>query len=151
MYVKRICWPLVALAALTLSANRAWALGFELSETKEQLKLQYDVSATDHGTSRVTVNLTIADEGRLKPLDRGVALVIPSKDGTGYVDLSVSLERKMVDGKQYVSVHLLKELAERAEIQLRTDTFDGKQEPRTWYYHVIQIADVLKDSQQKQK
>jgi len=148
---KQICLAVMAVGAVALGANRAWGLGFELSETKEGLKLQYEVTATDHGTGRVTVNLTIADEGRLKPLDRGVALVIPSKDGKGYVDLSVSLERNMVDGKQYVSVHLLKDLAERAEIQLRTETLDGKQEPLTWYYHVIRIADVLKDSEPKPK
>ena len=149
MWLRTICLTAIALAAISLAAGQAWALGFELGETKDQLKLQYDVSATDHGTGRVTINLTIADEGRLKPLDRGVALVIPSKDKSGYVDLSVSLERRLENGKQIVSVHLTRELAERGQIQLKTNTLDGKQQPLTWYYHVIPIADYIKNVEPK--
>jgi hypothetical protein len=134
----------LALAATLLSANAAWALGFELSETKEQLKLKYEVAVTDHGTGRVAVTLTIADEGRLAPLSRGVNFVIPSKDGTGYVDLAFNMERRQVDGKQVMSVQLQRELAERATIQLQTDTLDGKHLALTWYYHAIPVKDYLK-------
>jgi len=151
MNVHKTCLPLVVLAAIVLSANLAWALGLELGESKEQLKLKYDVSVVDHGTGRVTITLTIADEGRLVPLDRGVELLIPSKEGTGYVDLSVSLNRRKVEGKQVVSVHLTKELAERAAIQLNTDNLDGKIAPLTWYYHSIPIARYLKEGNQKKK
>ena len=151
MNVHKTCLPLVVLAAIVLSANLAWALGLELGESKEQLKLKYDVSVVDHGTGRVTITLTIADEGRLAPLDRGVELLIPSKEGPGYVDLSVSLNRRKVEGKQVVSVHLTKELAERASIQLNTDTLDGKVAPLTWYYHSIPIARYLKEGNQKKK
>lgn len=141
----------MVLAAMMLAANLAWGLGFELSETKDELKLKYDVAVADHGTGRVTVNLTIEDEGRLKPLDRGVSLVIPSKDGTGYVDLSVTLERRKVDDKQLVSVHLTRELAERAAIHLKTDHLDGKLAPLTWYYHKIPLAEYLKGVAPKKK
>jgi hypothetical protein len=151
MCLRKYSAPSIALAAVVLAANSAWALGFELGETKEQLKLDYEVSVADHGTGRVTINLTIADEGRLKPLDRGVELVIPSQDGTGYVDLAVLLERTNVDGKQHVRVHLTRELAERAKVQLQTNTLDGKQSPLTWYYHTISIAEHLKGSGQKKK
>jgi hypothetical protein len=61
----------------------------------------------------------------------------------------VSLERRMENGKQIVSVHLTRELAERAKIQLQTDTLDGKQQPLTWYYHVIPVADHLKNIEPK--
>jgi len=105
----------------------------------------------DHGTGRVTVTLTIADMGRLAPLDRGVELLIPSKGETGVVDLSLNLDRRKVDGKQVVSVHLTRELAERASIQLNTDTLDGKVAPLTWYYHSIPIAGYLKGGGQKKK
>lgn len=151
MYVRKFCLPLVMLATMVLTPNLAWALGFELGETKEELKLKYDVSVADHGTGRVTVTLTIADEGRLAPLDRGIELAVPSKDGTGYSDLTVSLERRKVDGKQVMSVHLKRELAERAEIRLKTGTLDGKQDPRTWYYHRIPIAQYLKAEGEKKK
>ena len=151
MYVRKFCLSLVVLAAMVLTPNLAWALGFELGETKEQLKLKYDVAVADHGTGRVTVTLTLADEGRLAPLDRGVGLVIPSKDGTGYVDLSLSLERRKVDGKQVMSIHLQRELAERSEIHLKTETLDGKQLIETWYYHRIPIAEYLKAGGEKKK
>ena len=151
MCLRKFSMSKIALAAVVLAANSAWALGFELGETKEQLKLDYEVSVADHGTGRVTINLTIADEGRLKPLDRGVELVIPSQDGTGYVDLAVLLERTNLDGKQQVRVHLARELAERATIQLQTNTLDGKQSPLTWYYHTISIAEHLKGGGQKKK
>jgi hypothetical protein len=138
----------LVLAALVLTADLAWAEGLGLGETKEQLNLKYDVSVVDHGTGRVTVNLTIADEGRLKPLD-SVDLVVPSKDGTGFVDLALSLATREVDGKRSVSVHLKRELAERAEIHLRTSSLDGKQEPLTWYYHAIPIAEYIKNGDRK--
>lgn len=139
----------ILLAAVFLPVSPAWALGHGLGETKEQLKLDYEVVATDHRTGRVTVNLTISDQGRLKPL-RSVDLVIPGADKTGYVDLSVSLATTKVDGKLHARVHLLRELAERAEIQLRTGTLDGRQQPMTWYYYSIPIADYLKDEAPKQ-
>ncbi len=148
MWVRKFCLPSIVFAVIVLTAKPSWALGLRLGETKEQLKLDYQVSAVDHGTGRVTVNLTIVDEGRLKPLD-SVYLVIPSKDGTGFVDLSVSLATRKVDGKLLVSVHLTRELAEPAEIQLRTLSLDGKKEALTWYYHVIPIAEYLKKGEQK--
>jgi hypothetical protein len=148
MYVRKLCLPSIAFAAVVLATNPAWALGLRLGQTKDQLKLDYQVSAVDHGTGRVTVNLTIADAGRLKPLD-SVDLVIPSKDGTGFVDLWVALATREVDGKLVVSVHLTRELAERAEIQLRTSSLDGKKEALTWYYHVIPIAEYIKNIEHK--
>src|SRR5437870_6040961 len=89
--------PVMVVIAVLLAASAAWALGFELSETKEQLKLDYDLSITDNGTRRVTVNLTIADQGRLKPLD-SVELAIPSQDGSGYVDLALDLATRKEGG-----------------------------------------------------
>ena len=148
MFVRKFRLPSIVFAAIFLAANLAWAEGFGLGETKEQLKLKYDVSVVDHGTGRVTVKLTIADPGRLKPLD-SVDLVISNQDGTNFVDLSVSLATRKVDGKLLVRVHLKRELAERAEIQLRTSSLDGKQEAATWYYHAIPIAEYIKDKKQK--
>ncbi len=148
MFMRTLRLSLMVLAALVLAAGAAWAMGFQLGETKEQLRLKYDVSSVDHGTGRVTVNLTIADEGRLKPLD-SVDLVIPSNDGTGFVDLSLPLATRKVGGKLLASVHLKRELADRAEIQLRTSTLDGKKEALTWWYHVIPIAKYIKNGEQK--
>ena len=137
-------------------AGRAWGLDFGLSETKEELKLKYDIAVEEHSfdgasTGRVTVVLTLADEGRLKPLD-GVELGIPglekNKDGSNWMDLVVWIDmRKSDDGKRVGRVHLRKDLAERAVIRLNTRTLDGKTMNLTGgMYHAIPIAKYLKSA-----
>jgi hypothetical protein len=59
MHVRKFCLLSIFFGALVLDTNLAWALGLQLGETKEQLKLKYDVAAVDHGTGRVTINLTL--------------------------------------------------------------------------------------------
>ena len=144
MNARTMCLSLLVFVALVLPASHVWALGLELSESKEQLKLKYEVSLVDHGTGRVTIHVTIADEGRLKPL-QNIELAVPGQDGTGYYDLVVSLETRDANGKQSVRAHLSKELAERGSIRLITRTLDGKQSPATWYFHRIPIAEYIKD------
>lgn len=148
MFARRYRLASLIFAAVVLTGSQfAWGLGRELGETKEQLKLKYDVSWTDHGTGRVTVKLAIADEGRLEPL-RSVELRLPAEDGTGYADLSTTLSPREADGKRIYTVHLTRELAERAEIHLVTDHLDGKEQPLTWYYHVIPMDENLTAEQQ---
>ena len=130
MFVRKLRLLLIVFAATALATCLAWAEGFGLGKMKEQLKLKYDVSVKNQGTGRITVNLTITDQGKLKPLD-SVDLVISSKDGTNFFDLSLSLATKKVDGKLLSRVHLKRELAERLEIQLRTSRLDSKQEALT--------------------
>jgi hypothetical protein len=136
-------------AAVSVSgiAGRAWGIGFALRETKEELKLQYDVAVQDHGTGRVTVTFTLADEGRLKPLDE-VQFVIPAQeknaDGSSWMDLVVSIDMRTIDGGKRVGrVHIRKDLAERGEIQLNTHTMDGKKDPLTRLHHVIPMAKCM--------
>lgn len=134
---------LMVLTALVLTGGRAWAIEGILGQTKEELKLKYDVTVVDHYTGRVTVVLTIADEGRIKPLD-SVDLMIPMEKGQGSVDLMVSLATREVDGKRAARVHLKKEWAERAQIWLKTSSFDGKRAVER-SIHPIRIADYLKN------
>jgi len=151
------CAAFVLAAALAVFAtgDRAVAIGFVLGESKEELKLGYDVSVQDHGTGRVTVVLTLADEGRLQPLDE-VELVIPAqtknKDGSFWMDLVVSIDMKETDRGQRVGrVHILKELAARAEIRLNTHTMDGKIDPFTRLHHVIPVAKYLESAKSTAK
>ncbi len=134
--------PLLVLG-FVLSAKVVLALGFEVGESKADLKLDYSATMTDHRTGRVTFVLTITDEGRLKPLS-GVDLVITDKTGSGRPELSVSLETSVENGKRIARVHLLKELAQRSQIMLKTNHLDGKQTPLTWYYHNIRLGEYLK-------
>jgi hypothetical protein len=152
MRMRTLRWSAVLLvAAVTFwTADRAWGEGFSLGQTKDELKLKYDVAVQDHGTGRVTVVFTLADEGRLKPLE-AVQLVVPAQeqnaDGSHWMDLVVSIDMSETDGDKRVGrVHLLKGLAERAEIQLNTHTMDGKLDRFTRLHHVIPIARYLKDA-----
>jgi len=150
---RRYSAAVIAAAAVVCTAGQAWGIGFVLGETKEELKLKYDVEVQVHSfdgapTGRVTIVLSLADEGRLAPLD-DVQLVIPgkekNKDGSQWMDLVVSFNMdKTADGKRVGRVHILKELAERAQIQLNTHTKDGKLDPLTRLHHVIPIAEFLK-------
>lgn len=144
----RFTRSLIALLVVCCVAPLAWAIGEQLSESKDELRLKYDLELTDHKSGRVTLTLTLQDQGRLKPLD-SIELLIPGEDQTGYVDLSVSLAVQEVEGRQRVRVHLKKELAERAEIQLRTHTLDGRESLRTWYFHTIPLRDHLRKAPAK--
>ena len=150
MLMRTLHLSLMLLAALVLTVDRASAMGEILGQTKEELELKYDVAVQDHGTGRITAVLTLADEGRLKPV-YAVELVIPGKekepDGGRYMDLVVSLDTNQSDdGKRVARVHIRKELAERAKIWLTTSTFDGKQLVLTRYHHVIPVAKYLKNA-----
>ena len=88
MLMRTLRWSalLLATVAFVWTSGRAWGIGFYLGETKEELKLKYDVVVHNHGDERVTVEFTLADEGRLKPLDEVQFLILakePDKGG-GY-------------------------------------------------------------------
>ncbi|QDV52862.1 hypothetical protein [Gimesia fumaroli] len=148
MSARKSLLLLLPFFGLLFTADVAWALGFEISQSKEELNLRYELSVVDHGTGRVTVNLIIDDTGKLQALN-SIDLVILSKDGTPRPDLLVSLETKKMNGKLHVRAHLNKELAERAQLQLKTLTNPrtGKQELLTWFYFPISVAKMLKEQQ----
>ena len=137
---------LALFVAIAIPASLALAMGFQLGESKEELKLNYDVSVYDPDTGRVTVKFTLVDAGRLKPIT-SVDLSIPSKekheDGGVKSDLIVSMALKKHGDKQVATVHVRKDWAERAEIQIKTGHLDGKQEPLTWYYHSIPLNELV--------
>ena len=150
MLMRNLRWSFMLLAVFILTANRVLAMGFILGETKEELKLQYDVVVHDHGNGRATIEFTLTDEGRLTPV-YGISLEIPAqekdKDGGYSSDLSVPLEwKKSADGKRVARFEIRKDWAERAAIWLTTDSLDGKQLGLTRYHHVIPVVKYLKDA-----
>jgi hypothetical protein len=152
MWIQLRRYSAIVLVAISVvwTVDRAWSTGFILGQTKEELKLMYDVAVLDHGTGRITVVLTLADEGRLKPLD-DVQLAIPGEDtnddGSHWMDLVVSIEmHKADDGKRVGRTHILKELAKRAEIRFNTHTMDGTMDPLTRLHYVVPIAKHLADA-----
>ena len=145
--MKTVLTLLALLASVTIPAH---GLGFELSQSKEELKLEYEVAVHDHSTGRLTITLSIANEGRLKPLN-AVNLVVASTDGTGHVDLSTRLHREVKGGRNVYRIHLHRKLASRALLQLRTNGLDGKASPRTWYYHNIELRSHLGEREDSQE
>jgi len=138
---------LLAVAVLiAIPASFALAMGFKLGESKEDLKLNYDVSIYDHDTGRVTIKFILVDAGRLKPIT-SVDLSIPSKEkhdnGGSKSDFTMSMALRKDGEKRVGSIHIRKVWAERAEIQIKTGHLDGKQEPRTWYYHSIPLNELV--------
>lgn len=146
MTIPKLISPFIVCLSMFFTASSAWALGFEINQSKAELDLQYELSVVDHGTGRVTVNLIIDDEGKLKPIE-SVWLNLSSLDDPHRPDLSISLATTKVDGKLHVRAHLKKELAERAQLQLKTRTNPrtSKQNPLSWYYFPISLAKLLKD------
>lgn len=151
-------WPAVLMVvAVTVAwaAGRAWGIGFYLGETKEQLKLQYDVVVRDQGGERVSIEFTLADEGRLKPLDDVQFLVLakePDKGGGYSADLLFSIAMHQGEGGKRVGrVQILKSLAERAEIVLNTHTLDGKHDGLTRLHHGIAVRSYLKAAAERKE
>lgn len=138
----------LALLAISVLAQNAQALGFELSQTKEELKLDYKFTVTDHKTDRVTVVFTLRDEGRMKPL-YAVDLSIPSNDGTGKFHLVTPLKLAGEGKDKTVRIHIHKDWLKNASISLKTGHLDGKQQLRTWYYHLVPIHRHLKPEKEK--
>jgi len=134
------------MAVLVIPASFALALGFRLGESKDELELKYDISVYDHDTGRVTVTFTLEDEGRLKPIT-SIDLHIPSTemhDSGGFKsDLTLSMATSKEGTKQVGRVHIRKDWAARAEIQIKTGHLNGKQELATWYYHAIPLKDLM--------
>lgn len=135
--------PVLALVvALLIAPRSAQALGMELGQSKEELKLDYTVSVTEHETGRITVVFRLKDEGRLKPLN-SVDLSIPSKDGSGYFHLVTALKLRDEGDAKVARVHIHRDWAKNANITLKTSHLDGKSALRTWYYHVVSINKAL--------
>ena len=145
--MSRIFKLLLAVVVLVvIPTSFALAMGFKLRESKEELKLNYDVSIYDHDTGRATIKFTLIDAGRLKPIT-SVDLSIASKekhDSGGFKsDFTMSMALRKDGEKRIGSVHIRKDWAERAEIRIKTGHLDGKQEPATWYYHSIPLNELV--------
>jgi hypothetical protein len=150
MKIRTLLMSSMVLAALVLAADRAWGLGLILGQTKDELKLKYDVTVYDPDNGQVAIHFTLVDEGRLKPLD-GVELMIPKEDGSGYYDLTAPLALRESDGKRVARINMRKEWASRAEIWLTTYWFDGKHRAHERNHYVIPIAKHMKEAATERK
>jgi hypothetical protein len=148
--LRRMLCLAALVGVVALVTNRVCAMRPILGETKDQLKLKYDVSIRDLGNGRVWIIFTLADEGRLKPI-RSVDLQIPGKDpdanGGVAPDLALSLAMSSAkDGGTMTQFELSKEFCERAEIWLQAPKLDGNLIMDSGGIHRIPLADYLKNA-----
>ena len=144
MFTRKVRLRWAACVAVMALSGLAWGRGNALTESKEQLGLDYEFSATaTDGT--VMVTLTIKDLGKLKPL-RGVVLTIPSdKKDDHRLDVYVPLATKQDGGKLTAWAQLSREMAERATVELVPVNLPdgGKMAGGVWY--PIAVREHIKD------
>ena len=113
---------MLVVAAVVLIADRCLAIYHGLGPSKDEWGLKYDVAISDADGSNLTIVLTLADEGRLKPISR-IELIALSKQadsqgGRSY-DVLVPLELKPTpDGRHAGRVQMRKEFIDRAEFRI---------------------------------
>jgi hypothetical protein len=55
----------------------------------------------------------------------------------------MSLALRKDGTNQVARIHIRKDWAARAEIQIKTGQLDGKQELRAWYYHAVPLRELV--------
>ena len=145
--LSRWATGMLVVAAMVLMSDRCWAIRYPLGPSKDEWKLKYDVAVSQADSDLLTVEFTVADEGRLKPF-YSIDLVAFSKQtdnqgGRSY-DVMVPIELKTTkDGKRTGQVRMRKEFVDRAKIRIITLMVDGKRQPSGGAFYDIPIAKYL--------
>jgi hypothetical protein len=148
--LSRVATGMLVFAAIVLMPGRIWAIYYGLGPSKDEWGLKYEVEVRDAGIDKLTVVLTLADEGRLKPV-YSIDLVAFSKQtdnqgGRSY-DVKAPIELKPTeDGRRAGQVQIRREFLDRAKIRILTRMLDGKQQPSGGVYYDIPIAKYLNKS-----
>jgi hypothetical protein len=145
--LSRLTTGMLFLVAMVVMSDRCWAIRHALGPSKDEWKMKYDVAVYEAEDDMLTVELTVADEGRLKPF-YSIDLVAFSKqtDGQGgrSYDVNVPIELKTAtDGKRTGQVQIRKEFLDRAKIRIITLMVDGKRQPSGGAFYDIPIAKYL--------
>lgn len=137
---SRLATGLLVVAVLVLMSNDSSAVYYGLGPSSDEWGLKYDVAVNDAGGDMVTVEFTLASEGRLKPV-YSIDLVAFSKQtdssgGRSY-DAKERIELKpTADGKRAGKVQIRKDLADRAKFRILTLTVNGKKQQSGAYYDI---------------
>ena len=138
--ISRVAMGLLAAAAIVLTAGTSLAVYYELGPSKDEWKLKYDVELSAAAGDMVTVEFTLADEGRLKPI-YSIEVVAFSQqlDGGGgrsYVVKAPIVLKAAKDGRRVGQVQIRKEFVNRAVIRILTLTIDGQRYQSASYYDI---------------
>ncbi len=145
MFIRKVSLRWAACVAVMVVGALAWGRGNALTESKEQLGLDYEFSATARDGT-VLVQLTIKDLGKLNPL-RHVLLAIPSdKKDDHRFDVYVPLATKQDDGKLTAWAQLSREMAERASVQLVPENPPDGRKIAGGVWYPIAVREHIKDA-----
>ena len=118
---------LLVVIAVVLMTSRSWAHWYALGPTKDAWGLKYDGEVDATKGDKLIVRFTIADQGRLKPIDSVFVMAFsnPNRTGTNLVKEPIKM-KPTEDGKLTGEVEVRKEYADRAVIRIFTLTVDGR-------------------------
>jgi hypothetical protein len=131
--LSRLATSCLVVAAVLLVAGRCFAVFFPLGPSQDDWGLKYEVEVKSSEASatagdKVNVLFTLADEGRLKPINSAtlVAFSKPDYDGSRSVLAHAPIVLKPnKDGKLAGQAQISKELLDRAQVQILTLSVDG--------------------------
>jgi hypothetical protein len=129
--LSRLATSCLVVAAFLVIAGRCCAVYFPLGPSQDEWGLKYEVQASATAGDKVNVLFTLADEGRLKPINSAtlVAFSKPDYDGSRSVLAHAPIVLKLnKDGKLAGQAQISKELLDRAQVQILTLSVDGKRQ-----------------------
>ena len=117
---------LLVIIAVVLMTSCGWAHWYALGQSKDEWGLKYD-GEVDASGDKLIVRFTIADQGRLKPIDSVFVMAFSNPDRTGTNLVKAPIKMKPTeDGKLTGQVEIGKEFADRAVIRIFTLTVNGR-------------------------
>lgn len=149
--LSRLAKAVLVVAVILLMSGRSWAIYNVLGPSKDEWGLKYDVEVKDAGGGKVTVVFTLADEGRLKPLD-SIELFAFSREtdnqGGHSYDVRAPIELKTTkDGRRAGQALMGKEFIDRAQIRILSRMFDGQPQTSGFACYEIPVKRFLKKAQ----
>lgn len=118
---------LLVVIAVVLMTSCSWAVWYALGPSKDEWGVKYDVEVDAANGDKLTVQFTMADQGRLKPIHSVLVMAFsnPNQTGTNLVKTPITM-KPTEDGKLAGQVEVGKEFADRAVIRIFTMTVDGR-------------------------
>jgi hypothetical protein len=141
---SRLATGVLVVAAVALMSGRSWAIYYGLGPSKDEWNLKYDVEVNATSDDMLTVEFTLADEGRLKPIYSIEVIAFStqtdSQGGRAYVVKAPFELKATSDGKRAGQVQIKKEFVDRAVIRILTQTVDGQRQPSGGAYYSIPLS-----------
>lgn len=129
-------WSRYATGALVvivaLMAGTSWAIFDQLEPSADDYKLKFEVQVTPAAGNKLTVDFTLIDDGRMKPLHSVTVVAFSNPNSSGsrsYLVKEVIALAPTSDGNRAGKVQIPSEFAERASIRFLAKRVDGR--PRT--------------------